>query len=158
MRHYGFQAQRSDANFFETDRRWYGLGAIGFKLKIPVFDGFLRRRRVAQMDIESQKIEEDRRQLSQAKTLEFQQARNQFEGAVQMLRTQEDNVALAHDITDNLLLQYKEGVASLTDLLNAQTALTEAETHYWQQVFSYKLSVLKLLKSAGKLRLVMGGE
>lgn len=153
-----FQAQRSDANFFETDRRWYGLGAIGFKLKIPVFDGFQRRRRVAQMDIESQKIEEDRRQLSQAKTLEFQQARNQFEGAVQMLRTQEDNVALAHDITDNLLLQYKEGVASLTDLLNAQTALTEAETHYWQQVFSYKLSVLKLLKSAGKLRLVMGGE
>ena len=63
-------------------------------------------------------------------------------------------MALAHEITDKLVLQYKEGVASLTDLLNAQTALSEAETNYWQQVFSYKLAVLKLLKAAGQLALL----
>ncbi len=155
-----FQAQRPDANFLEIDRRWYGLGALGFKLNIPIFDGFLHHRRAAQRAIEGLKIEEDRRQLSQAKALEFYQAYDQFDGAIQMLRTQEDNVALARDITDKLLLQYKEGVASLTDLLNAQTALSEAETNYWQQVFNYKLAVLKLLKAAGKLRpmLLTDGE
>ena len=62
-----------------------------------------------------------------------------------------DNVGLAREISDKLMLQYKEGVVSLTDLLNAQTALSEAETNYWQQVFSYKLAVLKLLKTTGKL-------
>jgi outer membrane protein TolC len=149
-----FQAQRPDANFFEIDRRWYGFAAVGFKLDVPIFDGFLHRRKAAQMAIEGLKIEEDRRQLSQAKALEYRQARVQFEGAIQMLRTQEENVALARDITDNLLLQYKEGVAPLTDLLNAQTALTEAETHYWHQVFNYKLAVLKLLKAAGHLGLL----
>ncbi|MBK7938392.1 MAG: hypothetical protein IPJ82_15510 [Lewinellaceae bacterium] len=40
---------------------------------------------------------------------------------------------------------------SLTDLLTSQTALSEAETNYWQQVFAYKLAVLKLLKASGKL-------
>ena len=149
-----FQAQRPDANFFETDRRWYGFGAVGFKLDIPIFDGFLHRRQAAQMAIEGMKIEEDRKQLVQYKALEFHQARDQFQGAVQMLHTQEENVALARDITDKLLLQYKEGVAPLTDLLNAQTAMAEAETHYWQQVFNYKLAVLKLLKASGHLSLL----
>ncbi|MCB0531490.1 MAG: TolC family protein [Lewinellaceae bacterium] len=152
-----FQAQRPDANFFETDRRWYGFGAAGFKLDIPIFDGFLHRRKAAQLAIEGLKIEEDRRYLADAKTLEYKLARVQFDGAIQMLRTQEENVALARDITENLVLQYKEGVAPLTDLLNAQTALTEAETHYWQQVFNYKLAVLKLLKAAGYLRVLREG-
>ncbi len=153
-----FQAQRPDANFFETDRRWYGFGAIGFKLDVPIFDGFRRHRKAAQMIIEGLKIEVDHKQLVQAKTLEFHLARNQFQGAMQMLHTQEENVALARDITDKLLLQYKEGVAPLTDLLNAQTAMTEAETHYWQQVFTYKLAVLKLLKAAGQLPLLKAGQ
>lgn len=153
-----FQVQRPDANFLETDRRWYNLGAIGFKLQIPIFDGFRHSRKASQMAIEGLKIEEDRRQLTQAKSLEFYQARDQFQSAIQMLRSQEDNVALAREITDNLLLQYKEGVAPLTDLLNAQTALAEAQTHYWQQVFTYKLAVLKLLKAGGRLKVMMNDE
>lgn len=149
-----FQAQRPDANFFDTDRRWYNFGAVGFKLDVPIFDGFRHRRKAARMAIEGLKIEEDRHQLSQAKKLEFYQARDQFSGVIQMLESQEENVALARDITDKLLLQYKEGVAPLTDLLNAQTALSEAETNYWQQVFNYKLAVLNLLKAAGRLHLL----
>ena len=153
-----FQAQRPDANFFDSEKRWYSLAVVGFKLEVPVFDGFRRRRKAAQMSIEGLKIEEDRRQLSQAKALEFYQARDQFQGSIQMLRTQEDNVSLARDITDKLILQYKEGVAPLTDLLNAQTAMAEAETNYWQQVFNYKLAVLKLLKAAGKLEVLTVNE
>lgn len=150
----GFLTQRPDAAFAAPENRWYGLGAAGVKLQVPIFDGFLSRRKVSLLNIESQKIEEDRRQLGQAKTLEFMQAKNQFQGALAMLRTQEENVALARDITDKLLLQYKEGMTPLTDLLSAQTALAEAESHYWQQVFNYKLAVVKLLKSAGKLRIL----
>jgi len=150
----GFLTQRNDANFVAPDSRWYGLGAAGLKLNVPIFDGFLNRRKVALLNIESQKIEEDRRLLGQAKTLEFLQAKIQFRGTLHMLRTQEDNVALAREITDKLLLQYKEGVAPITDLLSAQTAMAEAEAHYWQQVFNYKLAVVKLLKAAGQMRIL----
>jgi len=71
-----------------------------------------------------------------------------------MLKGQSENVALAREITEKLVLQYKEGVVPLTDLLNAQTALSEAETLYWQQVFAYKLAVLKILKASGNLSLL----
>lgn len=147
-----FQNQGPNPNFFESSRRWYGLAALGLKVDIPIFDGFRRRTKIEQISLESLKIEEDRQVLVRAKNLEFYQARDQFLGAIQMLRTQEENVALARDITDKLTLQYKEGVAPLSDLLNTQTAKVEAETHYWQQVFGYKLAVLRLLKATGQIR------
>ncbi len=150
------QGFRDDINFFDIDRRWYGAAGAGVRLKIPIFDGFRVRNKALVYKLEEQKLEEDHRQLNNAKTLEFRQAREQLGTSLRTLRSQSDNVALAREITDKLVLQYKEGVASLTDLLNAQTALSEAETNYWQQVFSYKLAVLKLLKTAGQLELLKG--
>ena len=154
----GLQTQRTNVNFFDTGHRWYGLAAMGFKVDVPIFDGFSRRHKAGQMTIDGLKIEEDRRQLDAARKLEFYQARDQLAGALQMLRTQEDNVALAREIVDKLTLQYREGVIALGELLNAQTALSEAETNYWQQVFSYKLAVLKLVKAGGRMKLMMNDE
>lgn len=145
------QAFRSDLNFFDPNRQWYGMALVGLKLKLPLFDRLRVHNKTLIFKLEEQKLEEDLRQLGSGKTLEFRIAHEQFQNALQALRTQNDNVALAREITDKLMLQYKEGIASLTDLLNAQTALSEAETNYWQQVFGYKLAVLKLLKSAGRL-------
>lgn len=149
-----FQTQRRDPNIFETGSRWYGMAAIGFKLNIPVFDGFRRQRKAAILRIEGKKLEADRSQLLRAKEMEFRQARIQLQNALQAVRAQQENVSLAREIVEKLTLQYKEGVASLTDLLNAQTALSEAETNYWQQVFNYKLAVLKLLKATDKIDLL----
>lgn len=148
------QAFRPDVNFFDLDRRWYGAAGAGLRLKIPIFDGFRVHNKAWLYKLEAHKLDEDRRQLASAKALEFRQAQEQFGTSLRTLHTQIDNVALAREITDKLVLQYKEGVASLTDLLNAQTALSEAETNYWQQVFIYKLAVLKLLKAAGRLELL----
>jgi outer membrane protein TolC len=146
-----YQAWRDDGNIFNSNTVWYAAAAFGLKVDVPIFDGFSRNRKVNVLKLEAQKLEEDRRQLDGAKTLEFRQAREELQNALRVLQYQSDNVALAREITDKLLLQYKEGVVSLTDLLGAQTAMSEAETNYWQQVFGYKLAVLKLLKASGKL-------
>jgi len=154
----GILAQRTDANFFAEKQRWYGLAAVGFQVEVPIFDGFRNRRKTADLVIERQKIEEDLRQLGQAKNLEFLQAKGRFQGALLTLRNQTENTALAREIVEKLALQHKEGAIPLTDLLGAQTALAEAETQYWQQVFNYKLAVLHLLKATGKLSLMVNGE
>lgn len=145
-----FQGQQPNPNFFRTDG-WWGMAAVGVKAHMPVFDGLRRRNKLTVLSIEGQKIEADRQQLRQAKALEFRQAREQLLNAIQQLRTQDDNVALAREIVDKLTLQYKQGTTPLTDLLNAQTALSEAQTNYGQQAFGYKLALLKLLKTTGRL-------
>lgn len=145
------QNQRANANFFANNGYWFGMAAVGFKFDIPVFNGFRRHYKSAQLKLDGQKLEADRQQLIRAKQLEFRQAREQLQNALRTLHNNEENIALAREIYEKLALQYKEGIAPLTDLLNAQTAQSEAETNYWQQVFNYKLAVLKLLKAAGRL-------
>jgi outer membrane protein len=145
------QSFRSDPFFADPGMRWFGTASTGLRLKIPFFDGFRRHRKADLLELDGMKLEEDRRQVDRAKNLEFLQAHDQLKTAIRALRTQADNVTLAREIGDKLFLQYKEGVVSLTDLLNAQTALSESESNYWQQVFGYKLSILKLLKAAGRL-------
>lgn len=147
----GFLSWRDDANFLASGNRWYGLAAVGFRLRIPIFDGFRRRNQIALLSIENLKLEEDRRQLLAAKSLEFRQAQEQLQNALFALRTTAENVQLAREISDNLSLPYREGTLPLPEVLNAQTALAEAETQYNQQVFAYRLAVLKLLKAGGKL-------
>ena len=150
----GFQTWREDANFLDTDHRWYGVAALGFRLRVPVFDGFKRRNQLALLGIDNQKLEEDRRQLVSARELEYRQARDQVQNNLFALKTQAENVRLAREISETTMLPYKEGTAPLSDLLNAQTALAEAETNYSQQTFVYRLSVLKLLKATGQLDLL----
>lgn len=146
------QNQGNNPLFF-TSKRWYGMGVVGVKMQATLFDGNRRKHKMSLLKIDLQKIREDLRQLENAKVLEFRQARTQLVSALRGLRTQSENVALAQEITDKLALRYKAGELPLTDLLNAQTARSEAETNYWQQMFTYKLATLKLAKATGKLSL-----
>ncbi|MBK7938391.1 MAG: TolC family protein [Lewinellaceae bacterium] len=62
-----FQTQRDDARVFDTDGRWYGAVAFGLQLDIPIFDGFRRIRKVRLLKLDAQKLEEDMRQVDEAK-------------------------------------------------------------------------------------------
>jgi outer membrane protein TolC len=48
-------------------------------------------------------------------------------------------------------LQYKEGVASLSDLLNAETELRSAQNNYINALVQLKLAALELRKANGSL-------
>jgi outer membrane protein TolC len=146
-----YRAQRADFNVLDPNTQWYAMATVGVKVKVPVFDGFRRHRKADLLRLEEQKLQTDRKQLMGYKQLEYRQAVVELENTLRQLRTQDQNVSLAREIEDNLTLQYKEGVTPLSDVLNAQTMLSEAETNYWQQVFAYKIAVLKLLKAAGQL-------
>ena len=43
-------------------------------------------------------------------------------------------------------------MASLTDLLNVESSLLEAENLFNQQLLKYKLAEIELLKATGKLK------
>ena len=76
---------------------------------------------------------------------------HQIENALITIRIQEENVALAKDVLENIQNNYKNGIAPLTDLLNAETAFTEAENNYTSALLDYKLAEVALIKSQGEL-------
>jgi hypothetical protein len=61
---------------------------------------------------------------------------------------------LADEILKNINNNYLQGLASLTDLLDAENASTQAQNNYTAAILDYKLAEIKLIKSKGQLKLL----
>ena len=68
-----------------------------------------------------------------------------------MKAVQKENKELANQVYEQVKIQFNEGMASLTDLLNVETSLLQAENLFNQQLLKYNLAEVELLKATGKL-------
>ena len=59
---------------------------------------------------------------------------------------------LAQEVFFNTQNNYNNGLATLTDLLNAETSLTEANNNYSSALLSYRVAEIQLIKSQGELK------
>ncbi|AWO01466.1 transporter [Chitinophaga alhagiae] len=130
---------------------WFGMASIGITLKIPIFDGFARRSRVQQSNQVLKQIDL-RQELNKLNlSTAYENSRLMMQNSLSTIKTQKENVALADEVYASTQNNYKLGLASLTDLLNAETSLAEAQNSYNEALLQYKLAELDLIKSNGNL-------
>ena len=53
---------------------------------------------------------------------------------------------------DNIENNYKNGLASLTDLLDAENSYADAQNNYTNALIDYKLAEVQLVKAKGELK------
>ena len=111
----------------------------------------MRKNKVEQSRLKLQEVTEDFEYGKQQLGTSFQNAANSLLSAWDNLQDQQENKTLARTVYNQVKLQYDEGMASLTDLLNVESSLLEAESLYNQQLLKYRLSNLDMQKSTGKL-------
>lgn len=134
-----------------TTAQWFGMANIGLTLKIPIFDGFARRSRVNQASLTLQQISKQLELNKLNLTTSFENARLSILNSLSTIKTQKENVALADEVYASTQNNYNLGLANLTDLLNAETSLTEAQNTYNEALLQYKIAELDLIKSHGNL-------
>ena len=147
-------AQRNEFDFLDGDKPWFKAVSVGLQLNIPIFDGFQRRNRIKQARIEVEKVDQDLNQLRQNTSMELTNARTQMQTSLSSIETQERNVALAQEVYDDTNEVYKEGLAPLTDLLDVEVSLREAETNLNRERLNYQLSKLDYLRAQGNLEIL----
>ena len=131
---------------------WSDYSMIGLNLKIPIFNGFATKARVSQADIELRTLQEDIKNMELSLDLEYRNAKSQIENNLIAIENQQENVSLAQKVVDNTENNYRQGLATLTDLLEAQNALVDARNNYSNALLQYKLAEIQLLKSTGELK------
>lgn len=130
---------------------WFGMASIGLTLRIPIFDGFARRSRVNQANVTLQKVSKQLEENKLNLNASYENARLQMLNNLSTIRIQKENVTLADEVYYSTQNNYNLGLASLTDLLNAETSLAEAQNSYNEALLQYKLAELELIKSNGNL-------
>ncbi|SHM43520.1 TolC family protein [Flavobacterium xanthum] len=131
---------------------WSDFSSIGLNLKVPIFTGFGTRAKVRQADIDLRSIKEDLVDTKLSLDLAFANAKTQIDNSLTTITSQKENAQLAKEVLDNTRNNYVQGLASLTDLLDAENSLTEAQNNYTSAILDYKLAEIQLIKSKGELK------
>ncbi|WP_163399866.1 TolC family protein [Flavobacterium fluviatile] len=131
---------------------WSDYSAIGLNLNIPIFTGFGTRAKVRQADVEIRSLQEDIKDTKLSLDLEYRNAIAQIDNNLVTIKNQQENMRLAKEILSNTKNNYLQGLASLTDLLDAENASLEAQNNFTRAVLNYKIAEISLIKSKGQLK------
>lgn len=127
-----YMAQRNKFSFLNFDEKWYRSQAVGVNLNIPVFRSGAQKARVQQASIALDQAHQTTLQVSQGLLLEEAQAKNSLSSAYENYINVKDNMALSKKVYDKTLIKYQEGLASSTDLTQANDRYLAAQANYIQ--------------------------
>lgn len=148
---YNYQGNSNDFGFSGDSYQDQWNGTWGLSASIPIFDGFQRRNRVEQKELETLKLKEDKTAVTNSIEKEYADAREQLILSNTQITNQENNMELANENYDGIKLSYNEGVAPITELLDTEFALRQAQSNYLNALLQYRVAELRLLKANGQL-------
>ena len=152
---YSYTGQSDKFDLFKSKNStafWYDASAIGVTLRVPIFNGFITRSKVRQANVDILKADEDRRQTSNSLNLAYENAKIQIRNSINTINSQRQNVTLAQEIYKSTQNNYNNGLAALTDLLDTENALTDAQNSYTQALLNYRIAEIQLIKSNGNIK------
>jgi HAE1 family hydrophobic/amphiphilic exporter-1 len=144
---YGWSV-RETGNFLRQD---YTKWNLAVSLKVPVFDGMRTSGRVAQARAERAKATQDRIALETRIRLEAKDAFDVLRVAASVVEAAQLNVEQARRAADMTQANYRHGAATTLDVLDAQAALTLAESNLVEGLHAHSAA-------RARLRYVMGRD
>lgn len=151
---YGYQGQGAEIGLFKTaNNDWvdYTTSSIGLRLRVPVFDGLQRSAKIQQSRLKTQQLEENLKLTSQNIRLEVSNADMQYKNTLKRIQAEKENVDLAQEVYEITQLEFREGVSTSTDLVEAETSLRRAQNTYAQTLLDLYTARLNLEKAKGNL-------
>jgi len=130
---------------------WFRSYGLGLTLRIPIFDGLDKTYKIkkAMIDIENSKLawENARKSLQ----TQYLNAVNDLMNNQRNFKKQKDNYLLAEDVYTVTSDRYREGIASMTEVLQDEMQMSEAQNNYISAHYNYRITNLMLLKLTGQI-------
>ena len=135
----------SDSALPESGSDW----TVSLAANWNVFDAGLTKAKVRQADAGLAKAREQARQTADAVELEVRQQYLSMQEAEKRLDTTEVAIAKAEEDLGIAREKYDAGVGTNIDVIDAQLALAQARTNYYQALYDFNVSKAKLTKATG---------
>ena len=132
--------------------KWYQFSNIGLSLSIPVFDGFQKCYKTQQSKLNITKIDLALNMVEQGLTLQAKSAEINLKNSLQALDNQKNNMALAEEVAKISEIKYKQGVGSNLEIVNAESALKEAQINYYNALYDVLVYKVDMDYALGNLK------
>jgi outer membrane protein TolC len=152
---YSVQGMRKEFNNYFNDspeNKWFGNSYIGFGLSIPIFDGLEKRSKSNQAKMDYLKTEVLLSDKKEKFTADYQNAVNNYHNNKANVERQKQNIELAERVYNEAALKYREGMATMSNLLQDEMSLNAAQANYLTALYNYKEAELKIMSLNGQIK------
>ncbi|MFB9056440.1 TolC family protein [Mariniflexile ostreae] len=130
------------------DPKWF----IGAGIQWTVFDGNQSKLKSKKLQLETQKYKEKIENAEEMIALGISKAELTYQAALQNTKIVQKEIELANDTYEMVDKQFKNNLASITDVLNALNDLEKAQFKLQESFFNERRAVTSLLHAKGLLQ------
>lgn len=130
---------------------WYPSSGLGLTLRVPIFDGLDKRARIRKARIDEENARLNYENMRKNMETQYLNATNDLMNNQRNFRKQKDNYLLAEEVYQVTTDRYREGIASMTEVLQDEMRMSEAQNNYLSAHYNYQVANLTLLKLTGQL-------
>ncbi len=144
----GFGYSQSPNSFL----KFYPIGFAGLQVTYPIYSGSVNVRKIDQKHLELSNNELKSHLIEDQNMMQIANATLQRNTTYQAIETSKQQIQLAQNIYNNIILQQKQGIATLTEVLLADNALREAQQTNLSAIIDYLKADLELKKLTGNIK------
>ncbi len=139
----------------DSDGAAWTIGAVA---KLNIFDGFIRERKVKKAKARIIQAQEFLKEKEKEVTLDVISSILRLKEAKEKIKTARIAVSEAKETLKVIEKRYSQGLATITELTDTQTALEEAKARYLGALHQYLMSMYSAYYNAGILLEFIGGS
>lgn len=139
-------------HFYGETFHHFPVSMVSLNMRVPIFAGFSKNAKIKKADIEIKKALKDEDILVQSLTMGYNNARMQMDSNRETIYSQKRNKSLAQDVLEVTQSNYNEGLATLSDVLNATSSMIQAQMNYVNALNNCMKAYIDLKKADGSVK------
>jgi len=105
--------------------------------EVPIFDGGVNDAKIRQAEINVSQVEQNKKQVEQLIEFEVRSAFLKMKEAEKLIKITEQGIENSQESFRIAQVKYNEGIATNTEVIDAQSALIEAESNHLNALYDY---------------------
>ncbi len=119
--------------------------------EVSIFDGGINDAKVEQAEIQLSQVDQSEKQVKQVIEFEIRSAYLNMKEAEKLIQVTEQGIENSTESFRIAQVKYNEGIATNTEVIDAQSTLIEAETNHLNALYDYNTNRAALIKAMGIL-------
>jgi outer membrane protein len=124
----------------------------GLTLAFPVFQGGKRKYNIRLAEWQLKRTDLDLISVKNAVNTEYTNAIANYKSSLSNYQAVKENVLLAQEVYDVINLQYRSGIKTYLEVVNAETDLRTSQINYFNALYQVLTSKIDVQRSLGELR------
>jgi outer membrane protein TolC len=139
--------------FFTSDQTfWLKSSFVGLNVNVPIFDGYQRKYKTLQAQLNVEKAENNIANVKQVIDLQQVITKESLKNALLNLDIQERNLELAQKVYNTTKLKFEQGLGSSFEVLQSDTDYQTAQSNYFNALYNATVAKISYQSALGKLQ------